>query len=310
MIVDGIEHLYVSFPNRLYNSIVDIFPRGQVQSSAIPETAATNTIVSAGISLYSVTGYSSSTERIPYTILSPNSNTSAANYGTPGTFQIGLFYNPLPVYFTGSIQEILIYSFPSYTGTFPYINTSIIAYLTAKWKTSYSPYFGQLTPLLSLFPYVQTAPAAVSISPGTSAGTTTTSNIIFSESTSRFVINSNLYAGNITAGSIRGNLYGDGTGVTSISDRRLKEDIRPIMNALDKVSSMQAVRYRLYKDPSHVWIGYIAQDLEVILPEVVRTDAEGWKSIQYTNLPALIIEAVKELNEKYARIKYLLSTST
>jgi hypothetical protein len=73
---------------------------------------------------------------------------------------------------------------------------------------------------------------------------------------------------------------------------------------------MQAVRYRLYNNPSQIWIGYIAQDLEVILPEVVRTDEEGWKSVHYTNLPALIIEAVKELNEKYARIRYLLSNST
>jgi hypothetical protein len=81
------------------------------------------------------------------------------------------------------------------------------------------------------------------------------------------------------------------------------------MNALDKVNRMQAVRYRLYRNPSQLCIGYIAQDLEVILPEVVRTDAQGWKSIQYTNLPALIIEAVKELNEKYTQIKHLLSTT-
>jgi hypothetical protein len=65
----------------------------------------------------------------------------------------------------------------------------------------------------------------------------------------------------------------------------------------------------MYSDPSQRWIGYIAQDLEVILPEVVRTDAEGWKSIQYTNLPALIIEAVKELKEKYGQIRLLLSSS-
>jgi hypothetical protein len=135
------------------------------------------------------------------------------------------------------------------------------------------------------------------------------------------MINPNLYATTITAATFtasmakggtasNGFFKGDSTKVTNISDRRLKYDIRPIENALEKVSSMQAVRYRLYRDPSQTWIGYVAQDLEVILPEVVRTDGEGWKSIQYATLPALIIEAVKELNEKYEKIKYLLSTST
>jgi hypothetical protein len=148
---------------------------------------------------------------------------------------------------------------------------------------------------------------------------TTTSNIYLSNFST--ILSQNLYASNITAATFTarggrstgtpnwGFYYGDGTYVTSISDSRLKEDIRPIENALEKVSSLQAVTYRMYRDPSQSWIGYIAQDLEVILPDIVRTDdsPEQWKSIQYTNLPALIIEAVKELNEKYERIKYLLT---
>ena len=111
----------------------------------------------------------------------------------------------------------------------------------------------------------------------------------------------------LSGGPNYGFYFGDGTHVTSISDRRLKEDIQPITNALDKVNSLQAVNYRLHRDPSKKWIGYVAQDVERILPEIVRTDdsPEGWKSIQYTNLPALIIEAVKELHVKYARIQYL-----
>ena len=134
------------------------------------------------------------------------------------------------------------------------------------------------------------------------------------------IVNANLYATTITAPTFtaympkgttsNGFFYGNGLNVTNISDRRLKTDIRPIEHALEKVSSMQAVRYRMYRDPSQTWIGYVAQDLEPILPEVVRTDAEGWKSIQYATLPALIIEAVKELNEKYEKIKYLLSNSS
>ena len=154
-----------------------------------------------------------------------------------------------------------------------------------------------------------------------SGGITTTPNL----TTTGSVVNitGNLYASNITAATFTassgrstgvpswGFYIGSGTYVTTISDNRLKEDIHPIENALEKVSSLQAVRYKMYRDPSHNWIGYIAQDIEPILPEVVRTDdsPEEWKSIQYTNLPGLIIEAVKELNEKYTRIKFLLSNS-
>lgn len=147
---------------------------------------------------------------------------------------------------------------------------------------------------------------------------TTSPNIIFSNSS--LYITSNLDATGYTVsaatftasngrsgGPNYGFYFGDATYVTSISDRRLKEEIRPITNALDKVNSLQAVNYRLHRDPSRNWIGYIAQDVEQILPEIVRTDdsPEGWKSIQYTNLPALIIEAIKELHAKYARIQYL-----
>ena len=317
---DNNEYIYTqhtSNPGEL-GEIKEIRPKPQIVSSTVKEPAGSNIIVSAAYSLYSVQANSSANSnvpssnfRIPQTTLAPNSNTSAAAYGTVGTFTIGVFYNPLPIFYTGSIQEIIIYTFPDLgpSGVLPYPRQDVEVYLNKKWNRNYSPYYGIFRPLLSERPYVQTAPSIGSfVPPGILSGTPITNNLTISGST--LIINSNLYAGNITAGSIQGNLYGDGSAVTSISDRRLKEHIIPIMNALEKVSSMQAVKYRLYKDPSRQWIGYIAQDLEVILPEVVRTDSEGWKSIQYTNLPALIIEAVKELNEKYARIKYLLSTST
>lgn len=147
---------------------------------------------------------------------------------------------------------------------------------------------------------------------------TTSPNIVISNATLYITSNIDATGYTVTAATFTasngrsggpnyGFYFGDGTHVTSISDRRLKEDIRPITNALDKVNSLQAVKYRLQRDPSRTWIGYIAQDVEQILPEIVRTDdsPERWKSIQYTNLPALIIQAVKELHAKYARIQSL-----
>jgi hypothetical protein len=106
-------------------------------------------------------------------------------------------------------------------------------------------------------------------------------------------------------GTVGGGYYvGDGTGVTVTSDIRTKENIQPIRNALDIVRKLQAVEYTKIDDPSRRWIGYIAQDVEQLIPHIVRTDAspEQWKSIQYTYLPGLIIEALKELKAKMDEI--------
>jgi hypothetical protein len=110
-------------------------------------------------------------------------------------------------------------------------------------------------------------------------------------------------------GTVGGGYYvGDGTGVTVTSDIRTKENIQPIRNALDIVRKLQAVEYTKIDDPSRRWIGYIAQDVEQLIPHIVRTDAspEQWKSIQYTYLPGLIIEALKELKAKMDKVESLL----
>jgi len=212
-----------------------------------------------------------------------------SGFSGTGTITVGYTINPETFayrYHEGSIQEVIIYN----TVLSQSQRQDVEAYLRAKWLPSYAG----------------------------KCNTTTQAITLQNMST---IVNGNLYATNITAATFTaqngrsggpnfGFYYGNGQYVVTSSDRRLKEDIRPIQNALEKVSSMQAVRYRLYRDPSQQFIGYVAQDLEVILPEVVRTDSAGWKSIQYTNLPGLIIEAVKELKDKYDHLKLLLSTST
>jgi hypothetical protein len=77
------------------------------------------------------------------------------------------------------------------------------------------------------------------------------------------------------------------------SDRRLKDDIQVIPNALDKVLKLEGVQYKLRKTGEN-GIGLVAQDVEEVFPELVRTDADGYKSLQYGNLVAPLIEAVKE----------------
>ena len=88
--------------------------------------------------------------------------------------------------------------------------------------------------------------------------------------------------------------------LTQNSDIRLKKDITPIENALDKRSKLNGVNY-YWKDPvrdSKLQIGVIAQEVEKVFPEAVETDNKDTKSVAYGNLIAPLIEAVKELKSQ------------
>jgi len=77
------------------------------------------------------------------------------------------------------------------------------------------------------------------------------------------------------------------------SDISLKENIQPLVGALGKVLQLQPVTFN-WKDSGEPSIGFIAQDVEKLFPEVVSTSEEGLKSVEYGKLTALIAEAIKE----------------
>jgi hypothetical protein len=81
------------------------------------------------------------------------------------------------------------------------------------------------------------------------------------------------------------------------SDRNAKDNIQPIENALETVKQIQGVSFT-WKSNGQKSFGYIAQDLEQIVPEVVSTDADGKKSVNYDATIAILLEAVKTLTAK------------
>lgn len=92
------------------------------------------------------------------------------------------------------------------------------------------------------------------------------------------------------------------------SDARLKENISPIMNAIDITKSIRGVRYTYksvaYPDkklPGDLQIGVLADEVEKVLPEVVNTGDDGFKSVRYDVLTALLIEASKSLTQQVER---------
>ena len=122
-----------------------------------------------------------------------------------------------------------------------------------------------------------------------------------------------------TAGSERmrlesdGDLHVDGNVIaysTTISDERLKEDIKPITGALDKVGQLSGYTFT-YKADGKQSAGVIAQEVEKVLPSAVtestlplQTDDDvEYKTVQYDQLVGLLIESVKELKAEIEELK-------
>ena len=90
--------------------------------------------------------------------------------------------------------------------------------------------------------------------------------------------------------------------VTASSDEKLKENIRPIADALSKVLQLSGVLFNRIGQTADE-IGYIAQQVEKIIPQVIHTDADGMKSLAYGNLVALLGEAIKEQQQQIEELK-------
>jgi hypothetical protein len=96
----------------------------------------------------------------------------------------------------------------------------------------------------------------------------------------------------------------------SPSDKSLKENIKPINNALDKVKNLKGVTFKwkeagltnLKED-----IGFIAQDVQEVLPELVRENEDGKLSLRDKGIIPMLVEAVKELSAEVESLKKQLN---
>lgn len=96
------------------------------------------------------------------------------------------------------------------------------------------------------------------------------------------------------------------------SDIRLKKDISTIESALTKVLNLRGVNFTwIDNEEVGTQIGFIAQEVEQVVPELtfeVPNPNEDYKGVHYENVSALLVEAVKELNEK-TKLKEYTPTS-
>ena len=90
------------------------------------------------------------------------------------------------------------------------------------------------------------------------------------------------------------------------SDVRFKTAVQTLSHALDRVLRLRGVTYQwkpeLHRDP-RPQIGFIAQEVEAVLPELVSTDEQGFKSVAYANAVPVLVEAIKEQQQQLEALK-------
>ncbi|MFH1688227.1 MAG: tail fiber domain-containing protein [bacterium] len=111
---------------------------------------------------------------------------------------------------------------------------------------------------------------------------------------------------------VEGNICYTGT-IGACSDGRYKQDVENLDDALDKVEHLRGVNYRWntqqypdkrFDDAEHV--GFIAQEVQEVVPEIVQEHADGTLSVDYGRLTPLLVEAIKELRAENKELKQRL----
>ncbi|KAL7548192.1 hypothetical protein ACHAWF_011492 [Thalassiosira exigua] len=110
--------------------------------------------------------------------------------------------------------------------------------------------------------------------------------------------------------TVSGSVLGSGPYV-DVSDKRFKSDIKQIdsSEALEKIIQLEGVSYDLDLSNTKLHrrlggsnaqgrrqLGFLAQDVEDLFPEIVSTDEDGFKGLQYSRFAPLLVEALKHLN--------------
>jgi len=105
---------------------------------------------------------------------------------------------------------------------------------------------------------------------------------------------------------VNGNINATGNiGAYYSSDARLKTNIKPIADALNKIDQIRGVEFDWISESVESCglgrkhdVGVIAQEIEAVLPEVVITRDDGTKAVKYERMVSLLLQAIKELKEK------------
>jgi hypothetical protein len=119
-----------------------------------------------------------------------------------------------------------------------------------------------------------------------------------------------LIVGNISPSVTPGSIYASNDIVAfSTSDKRLKDNITPISNPIEKIQKIGGYEFDwIPTEDIHSYeghdIGVIAQEIEEVLPELVTTRDNGYKAVKYEKIVALLIEAIKDQQKQIEELKF------
>ena len=106
----------------------------------------------------------------------------------------------------------------------------------------------------------------------------------------------------VTGGvSVTGDMTASGN-VTAYSDAKLKTEIHTINDALGIVGKLRGVNYKWLSNGQSD-IGVIAQEVEEVIPEVVKETEDGTKTVDYSRIVSVLINAVNELKQEVDELK-------
>ena len=90
--------------------------------------------------------------------------------------------------------------------------------------------------------------------------------------------------------------------VGGYSDIRLKKDIETIKGALEIVNRLRGIYYTSI-DNNERSVGVVAQELQNVIPELIRVGENGMLSVSYGNMGGLLLQAINELTDRVKAIE-------
>ncbi|MDH3890886.1 MAG: tail fiber domain-containing protein [candidate division Zixibacteria bacterium] len=106
-----------------------------------------------------------------------------------------------------------------------------------------------------------------------------------------------------------GNIIATGN-ITALTDTKVKTNVETVQGALDKVSALRGVTYDMRRDEypelklsDERQLGFLADEVEQVVPQVVLGEGDNLKSVDYGRLTPLLVEAIKELKQQNEQLK-------
>jgi hypothetical protein len=164
---------------------------------------------------------------------------------------------------------------------------------------------GAAIPIITIDTYGRVTSASnVSVISGLSitddATTNNTYYLAFTTSSSSTIAGANVSTTKLTFNPSTGLLTS--TDYNSSSDMTLKQDFTPIQNSLDIINQITGFGFT-WKESKEKAYGLSAQEVEKVIPEIVKDRPDGTKGINYMNLTAFLIEAIKDLKREIQELK-------